>query len=225
MSSFDETWQKIYQDGLQLNKYPWSDVVSFVFRNRPRLPQDQVSVLEVGCGSGPNLQFLAAEGFRTFGIDASPAAVEVARQRLQAKNLSAEVSVGDFTRLPFAENSMDLVIDRAAITHADSTSIARTVAEIGRVLKPGGKFLFTPFGDSHSGFSRGELGADGTSSAITDTHLAGFQVTFFNAKEITALFAGSSWTLLSCVRREEVDLLDSSGTFASWVVVAQKKSD
>jgi ubiquinone/menaquinone biosynthesis C-methylase UbiE len=222
MSSFDEAWQRTYLEGQQLNKYPWSDVVSFVFRNRPRdLANAEISVLEVGCGSGPNLMFLAAEGFRTFGLEASPAAVEVAKQRLSAKNLAAEVVVGDFTRLPFDDDSLDLVIDRAAVTHADAPSIDKAVREIHRVLKPGGKFLFTPFGDSHSGFAYGTLGTDGTSSAITKTHLAGFQVTFFNATTITRLFA-DGWRLLQCTRREEIDMLDPSTAFASWLVVAQK---
>ena len=221
MTSFDDTWQKTYLEGQQLNKYPWSDVVSFVFRHRPRRPPAEVSILEIGCGSGPNLFFLAAEGFRAFGLDASAAAIDVARERLAAKGLAAETVVGDFSSLPFPDESMDLVIDRAAVTHADSATIARTVAEVRRVLKPGGKFLFTPFGDSHAGFARGTLDADGTSSGIDATHLAGFQVTFFNSKDIFRLFS-SGWRLQTCARREEMDILDPGNAFASWIVVAQK---
>ena len=124
MTSFDESWEQTYREGRQLNKYPWSDVVAFVFRHKPDRPRAEVSVLEVGCGSGPNLVFLAAEGFRAFGLDASPAAVEVAKRRLAEEGLSAEVTMGDFTRLPFADGSMDMVIDRAALCHADAASVA-----------------------------------------------------------------------------------------------------
>ena len=62
---------------------------------------------------------------------------------------------------------------------------------------------------------------DGTSSGITKTHLAGFQVTFFNATSIARLFA-DGWRLLQCARREEIDILDPSSAFASWLVVAEK---
>lgn len=221
MTSFDEAWQRTYAQGRQLNKYPWSDVVSFVFRNKPDRPPAEVSILEVGCGSGPNLQFLAAEGFRAFGVDASAAAVGVATERLAARGLTAEVTVGDFAALPFADASMDLVIDRAALTHADAPAIARAVDEIGRVLKPGGAFLFTPFADSHAGFAQGKLDRNGTSTDIAATHLAGFQVTFFSHKDIAGLF-GTGWRLVQCVRREEADLLDPANLFASWIVVARK---
>ena len=215
MASFDESWEQTYREGRQLNKYPWSDVVSFVFRHRPARPAAEISVLEVGCGSGPNLMFLAAEGFRTFGVDASDAAIAVAKERLAEKGLAAEAAVGDFTALPFAGQSMDLVIDRAALTHADQASIVKAVAEIRRVLKPGGKFLFTPFADSHAGFAAALAGGQDAS------HLAGFQVTFFNGREIATLFE-TGWRLIQCTRREEVDMLNLSNLFASWIAVAEK---
>jgi len=221
MTSFDESWEQTYREGKQLNKYPWTDVVTFVFRHKPNRPRSEVSILEVGCGGGANVAFFAAEGFRAFGLDASVSAIAAARRRLAEGGLAAEIVEGDFTRLPFAEGTMDLVVDRAALSHADSASIAAAVADIRRVLKLGGRFLFNPFSDSHGGFSPGSLTADGTSSGAGLSTLAGLQVTFFNAKEIARLFS-SGWRLIQCVRREELDMLDPANFFANWIVVAEK---
>lgn len=221
MTSFDQSWEQTYREGKQLNKYPWTDVVSFVFRHKPDRPRGEVSILEVGCGGGSNVAFFAAEGFRAFGLDASPSAVAAASRRLASEGLPAEIAEGDFTDLPFAAGTMDLVVDRAALSHADSASIGKAVAEIHRVLKPGGKFLFNPFGDSHGGFSPAALRRDGTSSGSGASTIAGLQVTFFNAKEISGLFA-EGWRLIQCVRREELDMLDPANFFANWIVVAEK---
>ncbi|HMA51643.1 MAG TPA: class I SAM-dependent methyltransferase [Magnetospirillaceae bacterium] len=222
MPSFDESWEQTYRAGKQLNRYPWTDVVTFVFRHKPARPASEISVLEVGCGGGANVAFFAAEGFRAFGLDASSSAIASAQQRLAAANLAADLQVGDFTCLPYAAESMDLVVDRAALSHADAASIAKAVVEIRRVLKPGGKFLFNPFGDSHGGFAPAALGSDGTSLGAGAGTLAGLQVTFFNPREIASLFA-EGWRLIHCVRREELDMLDPANFFANYIVVAEKK--
>jgi hypothetical protein len=77
--TFDPVWEQIYQSGRHANRYPWDAVVSFVFRHRPRdLTPADTSVVEIGCGTAPNLWFAAREGFRVAGVDASDAAITIA---------------------------------------------------------------------------------------------------------------------------------------------------
>ena len=104
-------------------------------------------MLEVGCGAGNNLWFAAREGFQVKGIDASEVAVELATSRLREDGLDGDIRLGDATNLPFPDASIDLAIDRAAITHMPKGSVNQVVSEVYRGLKPGGKFHFNPFGD------------------------------------------------------------------------------
>src|SRR5215208_5441028 len=62
-------------------------------------------VLDIGCGVGAFLRLVADRGARAFGLEASEALLEVARERLP----EAELRVGDMEVLPYADNRFDLV--------------------------------------------------------------------------------------------------------------------
>ena len=221
MASFDDIWEQNYAAGQALNKYPLSDVVSFVFRHRPQRPNNTVSILEVGCGTAPNVAFMAREGFQVSGIDASKTAVRIASERLEKEGLKADLTIGDFCALPYKDESFDLVVDRAALTHADFPSMRRAIDEIRRVLKPRGRFLFIPFGDTHASFANSTL-ADNLTSIDVGGALAGHgQVTFVSRKEISVLFR-DGWKLLQCRRNEHIDMLDAIEMVVSWTVIAEK---
>lgn len=98
-------------------------------------------VLDAGCGDGRNLVYLLRRGFECFGIDRDPAAVEWVRA------LAAELGgapadrfvAGEVDRLPWADGSMDAVLCSAVLHFADDEAhFGRMVAEMGRVLAPGG---------------------------------------------------------------------------------------
>lgn len=132
-------WEASYAAGSRVQRYPWDVVVSFVYRYGR--PADRI--LEVGCGTGANLWFAAREGFEVFGVDISAAAIRYARDRFAGEGLGGDFSVGDFSTLAHPDSFFDLVVDRAALSYTDD--IERPLSEIRRVLKPSGRFLFTPF--------------------------------------------------------------------------------
>ncbi len=66
----------------------------------------QQRLLEVGCGPGRFLQFFWESGFDVTGLDASPAMLELARERLGSK---AELHVGQAEHLPFDDKEFDVV--------------------------------------------------------------------------------------------------------------------
>jgi SAM-dependent methyltransferase len=97
-------------------------------------------VLELGCGSGNDAARLAHEGFRVVATDLSGEAVAAARQKygdlVDARVL--DVAAG----LPFAEASFDAVMANVAL-HMFTDEVTRAVvADVRRVLRPGGLFLF-----------------------------------------------------------------------------------
>jgi SAM-dependent methyltransferase len=93
-------------------------------------------VLEVGVGLGADHERFAAAGANLSGIDLSRRAVEHARRRLGLFGLDSGLLVGDAERLPFASCAFDLVYSWGVIHHSPDTAAA--VAEIHRVLRPGG---------------------------------------------------------------------------------------
>jgi SAM-dependent methyltransferase len=147
----EASWEKdVYSIGRQLNRYPFDAVVAFVWRYRPPKPVAETRLLELGCGAGNNLWFAAREGFAVAGIDISQTAIDYARRRFAEDGLVGDFRVGEFTSLPFDDESFDLAIDRGAITCVSLEQGRRAVSEIWRVLKPGGRFFFNPFSDRHT---------------------------------------------------------------------------
>jgi ubiquinone/menaquinone biosynthesis C-methylase UbiE len=221
--SFDPIWEEKYAAGHH-QRYPWDMVVSFVFRNAPRdRPRSEVAIVEVGCGTGSNLWFAAREGFAVAGVDASASAIAAARKRFQEEKLSGDLRVADFTALPFADATFDLAIDRGALTCCGDTALRAALAEIRRVLKPGGRFLFNPYADTHSSARSGKPGPDGLTVEISAGTLVGTgQIRFSSRRDVEELLR-AGWRILSLERIEKTELVRGAGALHSeWLVVAEK---
>jgi SAM-dependent methyltransferase len=100
-------------------------------------------VLDVGCGPGHLANRLARDhGLNVTGLDLDPAMIERARANA-VQTVAAECQptfvVGGVAALPFLDSSFDLVVSTLSMHHwADPTA---GQAEIGRVLRPGGRAL------------------------------------------------------------------------------------
>jgi ubiquinone/menaquinone biosynthesis C-methylase UbiE len=98
-------------------------------------------VLEVGCGRGVALPVLARRlrPSRLVGLDLDIEFLEEARSRLGDAGITAELVPGDVRRMPFPEAAFDLVVDFGTCYHIARPQAA--LAEIARVLAPGGLFI------------------------------------------------------------------------------------
>jgi SAM-dependent methyltransferase len=224
--SFDPIWEEKYKAGHQ-QRAPWDQVVSFLFRNMPKnKPRSETTILEVGCGTASNLWFAALEGFDVYGIDGSRSAIELARKRFAEENLSGDLRVGDFTTLPFDDNQFDLVIDRFALSCCGTTSMKKAIGEIHRVLKPGGKFLFTPASDEDKSWRSGRRGEDDVIIDIQQGLNTGCgQLRFLSRAEIEDFVPADQWDVRSLELVEVKYLLGpvSGAHDAHWRVIAAKR--
>src|SRR5260221_7285712 len=98
-----------------------------------------LSVLEIGCGLGTDGAQFAKAGAHYTGVDLTEAAVDLARRRFKISGLPGEFRVADAENLDFADNTFDRVYSHGVLHHTPDT--ARAVAEIHRVLKPGGRAI------------------------------------------------------------------------------------
>ena len=101
-------------------------------------------VLEIGTGLGTDLVRFARAGARVTGIDLTERAVDLARRRLEQEGLPGRVVVGDAERLPFADDSFDVVYSWGVLHHTPNTEQA--VGEALRVLKPTGRLCVMLYG-------------------------------------------------------------------------------
>ncbi|MCO4318401.1 class I SAM-dependent methyltransferase [Phyllobacterium sp. 21LDTY02-6] len=125
------------------------------------------SALDVGCGEGRFCRMLAAEGIRTIGIDPTERLLCRARE----KDPAGDYRDGRAERLEFADESFDLVV--SYLTLVDIPDIHNALAEMVRVLKPGGTLLIANLNSFNTaGPPRGWMkDADGNPRFYIDNYL------------------------------------------------------
>ena len=102
-------------------------------------------VLEVGCGQGLGIELIRGRfpGAEIVGVDVDPRMIRRAQRRLDPLRDGVDVQVGDVCSLPFDVGSFDVVVDFAVVHHVPDWQAA--LAEIARLLAPGGQFLFEDY--------------------------------------------------------------------------------
>jgi ubiquinone/menaquinone biosynthesis C-methylase UbiE len=102
------------------------------------------AVLDVGCGTGTlvlEVQRRVGKGGRVAGID--PGAEQIARARAKAarRHLPIEFQLGVIEQLPFPDQTFDVVLSTLMMHHLPAPLKRQGLAEIARVLKPGGRLV------------------------------------------------------------------------------------
>ena len=101
-------------------------------------------LLEVGVGAGTDHLQWARAGAKCHGVDLTDTAVETTRKHLALYGLSSDLRRVDAEKLPFADESFDVVYSWGVIHHSEYPE--KIIAEIHRVLRPGGVFIGMVYG-------------------------------------------------------------------------------
>ncbi|HET6522303.1 MAG TPA: class I SAM-dependent methyltransferase [Geminicoccaceae bacterium] len=146
-------------------------------------------VLDLGCGVGRHARVLAAAGFETFALDGSEGGVAHLRGAAAADGLAIDLRIGLMTGLPSEGGAFDYVLAFNVIYHGDPTVVARAVAEIRRVLRPGGLYQGTMLSKRNERYGRGVRVAPDTFVLDEDGDTAHPHF-YCNAAELVGLFRG-----------------------------------
>ncbi|MGA2121587.1 MAG: methyltransferase domain-containing protein [Methanoregula sp.] len=191
--SWNTDWDDIFEKN-EWGKYPPEDLIRFVARNYYKAKdRGQVRILEVGCGPGANVWYMAQEGFSAYGIDGSRVAIDRAKQRFAKEHLTGHFTVGDILSLPFEDSFFDAVIDIECIYTNSLADTRKIFSEIIRVLKPNGKFYSKAFMVGTAGEGKGSegTGEPNTYRNIRDGPLSNFAGTqrFISKEDIYRLYS------------------------------------
>ena len=116
--------------------------------------QHSQHVLDFGCGTGTLTRMLK----RTYpsalisGLDIDPLILAIAQQK--AASLAIWWTCASALELPFANDSYDCVVTSLVLHHLTTSGKQQAVAEIYRILRPGGQLHVIDFGPPHSPYSR-----------------------------------------------------------------------
>lgn len=206
MQTFDKQWNHVHGTR-NWGRYPAEELVRFMARNYYNQRRDQIRVLDLGCGTGANTWFLCREGFFTVAFDGSFVATRKAAAFCSELSMSVAFLQSDAGMLPFAECSFDVVADIGALSANSSRGIQQILAEIHRVLKPGGRvFSSVLFTTSTSGYKTGEKIDSHSYRNIESGPVAGLgTIHFFTRAEINRVWqqAGFEKPVIDVISRTD----------------------
>lgn len=129
--------------------YPVEFVVRTFLGTYPRLALDREdypgsTILDLGFGDARNMPLLANLGFDLHGLEISEEICRLARSRLELLGVDAELRVGTNSRIPYPDEFFDYLLACHACYYVEAgESFTDNLAEIARVLRPGGRFVFS----------------------------------------------------------------------------------
>lgn len=142
MADSRQLWTNLHKESRYRPKYPSETVVQYVFRNFKRNGEEKV--LDLGCGAGRHIFFMAAENIIPYGLDFSSEGVRYTRKMLEECGMGRygdNIVEGSMTELPFDDEAFDGIVCYGALYYLGYSDIKRAVDQMRRVLKTGGRMM------------------------------------------------------------------------------------
>jgi 2-polyprenyl-6-hydroxyphenyl methylase/3-demethylubiquinone-9 3-methyltransferase len=99
-----------------------------------------LKALDVGCGGGFSCEFMAARGVLVSGIDQSAKCIQAAQKHAESSGFKIDYRQAVAENIPYGDATFDAVVCVDVLEHVEN--VEQVIAEVYRVLKPNGLFLF-----------------------------------------------------------------------------------
>jgi tellurite methyltransferase len=214
MGSAIDSWEKRW--GTDAGRADWIDAHPAVIALLPELKERGAQrALDLGCGVGRHALLLAEAGFEVEAFDGSETGLAVLRDAAASHGLTLGRKHGNADALPYPDASFDFVLSWNVIYHGTLGDVGARIAEIWRVLKPGGLYQGTMLPTRNSNYGRGRLVAPGTFVNDGPDEERAHPHFYCDAATLVALFCG--FELLSLTQTEQ----KQSGSW-HWNIVAER---
>lgn len=146
MSHQGNIWDREYKNPLLVTKKeePQADTLRFFkfLKKEMKYKIERKTILDLGCGTGRNANYLADLGNKVIGIEISKTAIEIARARARELGLTVDYRLGDIGELyDIPDNFVDIVLDVTSSNSLNDVGREVYLKETNRVLKQGGYFF------------------------------------------------------------------------------------
>lgn len=196
-----EAWEKRW--GTEQGRADWLDVHPAVVALLPELrARGARRALDLGCGVGRHAMLLAEAGFEVEAFDGSETGLDQLRESAAARGLAIGLRHGNADALPYADASFDYVLSWNVIYHGTLGDVGGRIAEIWRVLKPGGLYQGTMLPTRNVNHGVGRLIAPGT-FVIDGAEERNHPHFYCDAAMLVALFSGFELLSLSQTQQKE----------------------
>jgi SAM-dependent methyltransferase len=148
-SGIEAAYGEYYAKRAAPDVYPVEFVVRTLLGTYPGLDVDRstyagAKILDLGFGDGRNMPLLANLGFEVSGVEISDEICEQTAARLGRLGIAGELRTGSNSAIPFATDTFDFVLACHSCYYVkDGERFEDNLREIGRVLRPGGRFVFS----------------------------------------------------------------------------------
>ena len=215
-------WEQVFSSQ-EWGKYPAEPLIRFVAKNFYAMDRSSVRILEIGCGPGANLWYLAREGFSFAGVEGSSSAIQQAADRLDSEfsdwRARGELIHADITSYDFGVEAFDAVIDNECVYCLPFLPACDVYSRARAALKPGGKLFVRTFAKETWGFHSG-IKLDESTFVCEEGPLAGKGSSRFTAEEdIPVLLQG--YHNIS-VEKTSYTLQNGGKVVAEWLIEAVK---
>jgi SAM-dependent methyltransferase len=212
MAATDQDMKRVWEESFAeqiarqaYNTAPAEAVIRTVsYYLRDRAEQGAASgmhFLEMGCGAGPNLLWLAQKGITVSGVDVAPTALRLARETLERNGFGKQIGQlleASVSNVPLPDASFDGIIESCVFQHLARADREAAFREVGRLLKPGGVFVgymldagHTVYRMKHGDEQRDDPGTLVLQDGKSKVYLTNIGVShFFRREEYDRLLAG-----------------------------------
>ena len=217
-----DIWEQIFTQQ-EWGKYPAEPLIRFIAKNFYAKDRSSIRILEIGCGPGANLWYLAREGFCFTGVEYSFTALQQASERLTSEipnwKSIGELIQADITSYEFNDQEFDAIIDNECLYTIPFIEACSIYARARASLKPGGKLFVRTFTQETWGFNTGTK-LEKSSFECDEGPLAGKGFSRFTSKEDIPILLDGYQDI--SIEKHSYTMMGDKKLISEWIVEAVK---